>query len=364
MNQLIKMSNKYGAQSEYVLAGGGNSSYKDNDVLIVKASGFQLSDITAYGFVKLCRHKLSTMWSKAYDKDTNIREREILLDLMDARLSGETNRPSVETQLHDLFPFRFVLHLHPNRVNAMTCGKEGKTWLSSHFPKTAVWVESTNPGYTLAMKCKERLENHKINYGFFPKLLLLENHGVFFAADSITEIDELVQTLMQAINEDIKTEIDLTKTTLDNITYEKHLLAVKSLDKSKHIVFEKNRAIDDIIHDPGMFDDVRISFTPDHVVYCRHKPLLTSIDNLNTDYQEYIEENGFQPRIILLDGSGMFAIGDNEKQAKNAGILFMDQIKIAFYSKYFGGPKPMTEDDINFILNWEVENYRLKVMSE
>jgi len=36
-------------------------------------------------------------------------------------------------------------------------------------------------------------------------------------------------------------------------------------------------------------------------------------------------------------------------------------LKISFLSEYFGGPKFMTKAQIEFIDNWEVENYRRKM---
>jgi hypothetical protein len=36
-------------------------------------------------------------------------------------------------------------------------------------------------------------------------------------------------------------------------------------------------------------------------------------------------------------------------------------MKIAFLSEQFGGPHAMTDEQIRFIDNWEVENYRRKV---
>jgi rhamnose utilization protein RhaD (predicted bifunctional aldolase and dehydrogenase) len=63
----------------------------------------------------------------------------------------------------------------------------------------------------------------------------------------------------------------------------------------------------------------------------------------------------------LIKGFGLFALGKNEKMATLARELFIDQVKILAYSKNFGGPRFMTPDDIDFILHWEVENYRVQV---
>ena len=42
---LVKMSNTYGSNPAYVLAGGGNTSVKDDTTLYVKGSGTQLATI-------------------------------------------------------------------------------------------------------------------------------------------------------------------------------------------------------------------------------------------------------------------------------------------------------------------------------
>ena len=52
---LAAMSNKYGSNPAYVLAGGGNTSCKDEKYLYVKPSGVSLAKITEQDFVKMDR---------------------------------------------------------------------------------------------------------------------------------------------------------------------------------------------------------------------------------------------------------------------------------------------------------------------
>ena len=51
ISKLVEMSRKYGSDEDYILAGGGNTSYKQDGVMAVKASGFRLGNIGADGFV-------------------------------------------------------------------------------------------------------------------------------------------------------------------------------------------------------------------------------------------------------------------------------------------------------------------------
>ena len=135
---LEEMSNRYGADPKYVLAGGGNTSYKTETTLYVKGSGTSLSTIKAEDFVRLERSKLGAMWNVAYSENEAERESQVLADMMAARVEGETRRPSVETLLHDLFQRKFVLHVHPSAVNAMTCAKSGKEIAEKIFERHTV----------------------------------------------------------------------------------------------------------------------------------------------------------------------------------------------------------------------------------
>ena len=124
LEMLASMSNRYGSDADYVLAGGGNTSYKDDKYLYIKGSGTSLATIKPEEFVKLTRSKLDKMLTKKYPDDEVKREAEVLSDMMDARVKGENRRPSVETLLHNLFPQKYVLHVHPSMVNGLTCGKD------------------------------------------------------------------------------------------------------------------------------------------------------------------------------------------------------------------------------------------------
>ena len=65
--EIIKnISHKYGKDPRYVLAGGGNTSFKDENYLYIKGSGTSLANITSDGFVKLSRQRLDEIWEKAY----------------------------------------------------------------------------------------------------------------------------------------------------------------------------------------------------------------------------------------------------------------------------------------------------------
>jgi len=69
LKDLLSISRHYGSDPGFLLAGGGNSSYKTEEHLYIKASGVSLSEIGEGGFVKLRRERLAAMWNREYPKD-------------------------------------------------------------------------------------------------------------------------------------------------------------------------------------------------------------------------------------------------------------------------------------------------------
>lgn len=217
MNNLIAFSRLYGANPELVLAGGGNTSMKENGVLHVKGSGCALATIEEKNFVALDIAMLKTILHTQYPDADSERERAFLADVMAARLPGEEGRPSVEALLHALFPQRYVLHLHPALVNGLTCAVSGEKEAARLFPD-ALWFPSCRPGYTLA-----KLLSDKINAN--TQTVLLQNHGVFFAADTPEELrvllNSMLDTLRGCVGEVTELpDVDLAKPfTPDHIVY-------------------------------------------------------------------------------------------------------------------------------------------------
>ena len=118
LSTLVKMSNTYGSNPAYVLAGGGNTSVKDDTTLYVKGSGTQLATIKEEEFVEMSRTRLNEIMKTDYPEDDVKRESLYLADVMAAVTDADkTKRPSVEALLHNLFAYTYVLHVHLTLVN-------------------------------------------------------------------------------------------------------------------------------------------------------------------------------------------------------------------------------------------------------
>lgn len=359
---IVNISHKYGSDEEFVLAGGGNTSYKDEENLYIKGSGTSLATIKADGFVKMSRKRLSEIWEKTYSQNPAKREAEVLKDMMESRCEGEeAKRPSVETLLHNLFPHTYILHVHPARVNGITCSQGGENVVKHLFPE-AIWVKETEPGYILASECRSKLEKYKAETGKAANLLFLQNHGIFFAANGEKELDLLVSHVIGTIKAQEKIVPDFTEVKKDTETVEKIKTVLAYELGGATVKFTLNKEIETLCKSKESFAPVAYPMTPDHIVYCKSSPLFVDgAENIIKDVSDFSGKHGFMPKIVFVKDVGMFACGKDEKDAGTAEKLWLDEIKISVYAKNFDGVRPMAENMIDFIANWEVESYRSKV---
>ena len=348
LNPLIEISRRYGADSSYVLLGGGNTSVKEDGILYVKASGHALGSIDEGGFVRMDLSKLDGIWHKRYSVDDQEREDEVLADMMACRLSGETSRPSVEALLHALLPFPYVVHLHPALVNGITCAQGGEEAMTRLFPD-ALWVELVKPGFTLANVVRDRMGDHS-----YP-MIFLENHGIFVGSDSIEGIEEIYDHLMGKIEGALVRKPDFKQMPYDEEEVAS-LTKVLESESGQRVLFACNKEIRSFLANATAFEPVSSSFTPDHIVYAGFKPLwIERGTDVKAAYRSFEKEYDGAAKIVCVERLGVFSVGEKPLP------LFLDTVAIAVYSESFGGPKFMTHEMIEFIRNWEVERYRAQV---
>ncbi|MGH0053000.1 MAG: class II aldolase/adducin family protein [Sphaerochaetaceae bacterium] len=354
LSSLIAHSKRYGSDPSFVLLGGGNTSYKEGNVLYVKASGYALGSIDESGFVRMDLRKLEKIWDKQYSNDDDIRENEVLKDMMDCRLEGEHSRPSVEALLHALLPFPYVVHLHPAMVNGITCAQKGKEAVEQLFPD-ALWIELVKPGFILADVVRSRMAEQKREKGTVSALIFLQNHGIFVGGQSLEEIEATYESLIQKIESQLVRKPDFTPLETDGSTVEVVRKSLASLTEEP-ILFAWNKEYAYYLQDEAHFQAVASSFTPDHIVYAGFKPLwVKEGEDVCAAFKQFASAYGTQPKIVCVQNLGVFSLG------KKPMPLFLDSVSISVYTESFGGPRFMDKAMIDFIRNWEVEKYRSSV---
>ncbi len=385
IEDLIAISRKFGQDSRFVIAGGGNTSYKDENRLWVKASGHALATITEDGFAVLDRALLNEMGEKAYNEDTAIREEQVKNDLSVACITKD-RRPSVETSLHNCMGFAFVVHLHPTLVNGLMCSVNAESACKEIFPD-ALYIEYTDPGYTLFKKVYDRIKAYKAEKGKEPQVIFLQNHGIFVGGNTTAEIEGIYSEVLGKLEAKVAAlpegDTAVSETVTDVVPAIRQMLS-RSGRGFKTLKVTKNALVDFFIDGcsvtstgsvtdcPGKsgFDKIAKPFTPDIIVYCKSSYIFIEAESdeeilkqAEEEIEAFVSGKGYTPKVLLIKGIGLIAVGDSSRNAQIITDVFTDAMKVAFYAQSFGGEHPMERAWIDFIDNWEVENYRRKVAS-
>lgn len=359
--QLTALSRHYGQGTDYVIGGGGNTSYKSATTLWVKGSGQALETIGPDGFVRMDRAALAALWTTPFAAGSAEREAQVLAALMAARLPGEeAKRPSVETLLHDLFPFPYVVHTHPTLANALTCAQDGAEVFRQLFGGEGVWIPYTDPGYILAQVVREALAGFAARHGRPCRLLFLENHGVVVAGNDAAEVQALYDQVLGQVADRARLRADLSPVALRaDATVEADLKAALGHDEVLRCTERTVLALADSDEACAV---VASAFTPDHIVYYGVSPVrVDSAAQVPDALAAYEARWGKPARVVLVRGLGAFCRGPNPRAAHLARLLFLDAVKIAVASANFGGPRFMSAPAIDFIRNWEVEAFRSRI---
>ncbi len=369
IQELIEISQFFGKDKRFVIAGGGNTSYKNNDKIWVKASGSSLASITEEGFAILDRELLNRMSDRTYSANAAEREEQVKNDLAEATLS-KGRRPSVETSMHNVINYPFVVHLHPTLVNALMCAQNAETLLFEIFGEKQVYIPYTDPGYVLFKKVEEEIVSFRRKFQEEPKVIWLQNHGIFVASDTIDDIKVIYTDILDKLELNLKSLLPTASRATCSLV-DKTVPAIRmmvSAEGLKTLRVRKNELIKYFYDSVDNQKDISRPFTPDAIVYCKSNSIFinadTAEDILKTAEKEipaFVAKFGYLPKVLLIKGVGLVAIGDHPTQCDTILDVFEDAIQIAFLSNSFGGAHPMTQDQIDFIDNWEVENYRRSI---
>lgn len=369
IENLVALSQKYGSDPRFVIAGGGNTSYKNEEKLWVKASGFAMATITEDGFAVLDRSLLNPMGEKVYSSETAEREEQVKNDLAAACITKD-RRPSVETSLHNAMSAPYIVHTHPTLVNGLMCSKNAEALCKELFPE-ALYIEYTDPGYTLFKKVYDRIQAYKAANGAEPSVIFLQNHGVFVGGQTPEEIDAIYAGIIARLEEKVEAlpegEAPVCCCVTEVVPALRAILSRKGRGL-KTLKVTSNALVAKMTESQESVAKIAVPFSPDIIVYCKSEYIYIDaetaeekIAQAEQKIEEYVARRGHTPKVILIKGIGLVAVGDHAKNAQIIADVYSDAMKIAWYAQSFGGEHAMEPAWISFIDNWEVENYRRKV---
>ena len=195
LDQLIHLSHLIGHDTRLVQPGGGNTSTKDGDTLLVKGSGTDLRTIGRGGFTRLSLSRLAPLRAAESMSDAE------MMRFMAQCMVEDGPAPSVETPLHALLPYRVIAHTHDVPTMSLTNirDSEAERLLGELFDGRVVYVPYVRPGFPLARAVAQLFdgESKRRRGGGIAEhtiALALAHHGlVVWGQDAAECYDRLVE---------------------------------------------------------------------------------------------------------------------------------------------------------------------------
>lgn len=195
LTEIIRLSRSLGdPQFDLVILAEGNTSVRTAaDRMLVKASGSHMRTAGEQDFVEVDLTAFMDLINAGPASDD-----EVTAMLTSATVQG-MKRPSVESLLHavclQIPGVNAVAHTHPTPVNSLLCSNQASRLTEgSMFPDQIVvmgenqlMVPYIDPGLPLAQEVLARLSAHVHEFGSHPKVIYLQNHGMFALGSHVEE---------------------------------------------------------------------------------------------------------------------------------------------------------------------------------
>ena len=206
---LVYRSNLLGADLRLTNYGGGNTSCKasaidpltgkESEVMWVKGSGGDLGTMTRSGLAALYVDRLRNLRNVYRGRD---HEDEMVELFNHCIFDLNSKAPSIDTPLHGFLPFRNIDHLHPDATIAIAASRDGRRITRELFGGTVGWVEWQRPGFDLALKLRQHVDENPGMRG-----MILASHGLFTWGDTsyecYTNTLEVIEMCAEYVDEKI-----------------------------------------------------------------------------------------------------------------------------------------------------------------
>jgi rhamnose utilization protein RhaD (predicted bifunctional aldolase and dehydrogenase)/NAD(P)-dependent dehydrogenase (short-subunit alcohol dehydrogenase family) len=396
-----------GSEPRLVLHGGGNSSVKTRlpdmmgdpvDVLCVKGSGWDMGAIEPQGLpaVRLAPLQRLAELDALSDEDMVNAQR---LNLLDAT----SPNPSVETLLHAFLPHKHVHHTHANPVLALSDQPNGAKLCADLYGERAALVPYQMPGFALAKAAKQVFEGQPDCEG-----MILLQHGLFAFGDTAQQAYDRMIELADLADDYIATR-NRRPVQVAALPTQPALAAdiapilrgacaiVEDAAQRRYkrwvLTWRNGPAVMDYVNRADLADVApRGVVTPDHAIRTKPQPLVLpapAADGLATfqaaaqqaiadyarDYGAYFARNNARfdggktaldpvPRVLLVPGVGLFAVGETPKNAAITADIAENCIDVVTLAEAIGKFESLSDPDHFDIEYWSLEQAKLGKRSE
>jgi len=386
LDRLIHLSHLIGHDPRLVQPGGGNTSIKEGDLLLVKGSGTDLRTITRDGFTRLSLSRLAQLRTADAMSDAD------MMRFMAGCMVEEGPAPSVETPLHALLPYRVIAHTHDVPTMSLTNIRDSKAeaLVAELFEGKVVYVPYVRPGFPLAQTV-QRLG------GRIPPdavAMALAHHGLVVWGDDSAECYERLVEITGRMDELIATERAARPSDRASLSPlpphpERHRRAELVLPVIRGALSSRERVI---LH----FDDSeeivmalageeipelvrRGMATPEHLLRAGRLPVLLSetkdpsdieaqLSAARTEYEEYHRRHDRTgaaalddwAKVVLVPGLGMITAFSDKRGATTANVCYRAVLETISNAEAIDRFQFIPEKDVFEFEHWPLERRKIE----
>jgi rhamnulose-1-phosphate aldolase/alcohol dehydrogenase len=399
LDLLVYASRLIGAESSLVVWGGGNTSIKQTErdhrgrecrVLRVKGSGSDLKSIQKKDFPGVRMDDIEALLSRQDMGDT-----EMVDYLRFALQDPGGSRPSIETLLHGFLPAPAVIHTHADAIVSLTNNDRAADVLGEVYGDEVLALPYRRPGFRISKDVADTLAAR-------PRLraMLLQKHGTICWGGSVREAYlatiELISRAEEAIAHRAKGRarfggVAITPPAADErrrvaLTVAPYLRGLVGGERRQVLYFDD---APDVLEFAASREAAALCVvgpaTPDHTIYTKRLPCFVPVDRPGdpeavktalkaglerfvADYTAYFEAHNREgaalvdayPRVVVVGGLGMFAIGKDRRTAGIVNDIYHHTVSVLGAATAFGQYVSLSARDAFEVEYWPLELYKLQ----
>lgn len=320
---------KIGIDPLLVQGAGGNISWKEGNVLWVKASGMWLAEASEKDiFVPV---NLMHLQDSMNNGDFSILPKVI---------NNSSLKPSIETLLHALMPHPIVIHLHAIEILARLVQKNCEHKLAEILGDSINYavINYYKPGAELVYEVHKIL---KVNKNI--DVIFLKNHGVVISGNTVEEVERKINKL-----------VSLLKVSLLSINDKFHISTMPVSKDDEYFPID-DYFIHELALNPIFLERIVTSWAlyPDHVVFLGKKAHI-----YQSWYNFFLEKQNMNesPDLIFIENQGVF-INNRFNKAKYEQLRCYYNVVIRL--KTTSKISILKDSEIEDLINWNCEQYRI-----
>ncbi len=343
LSDFVTLSKQAGTRLDWTQAGGGNTSIKlSPTVMLIKASGFSLSEVDEKkGWIEVNPQIIAEVLNQIPDH----------LSASEQELFGKTQlgfdslpvKPSIEVYLHALLG-KVVLHSHPWVISALACQKNWKELWLDLYPDSLT-IDYATPGVPLGLALKRECSSSKKS----ASIGLLQNHGLIVSGDSIEEVmtlqHQVTDRCASYLNVDLSDHHTASRIQTEFYDCTQQWWSVVPVQNATILAYIQDHP--EWLVQPPLF--------PDQVIYGGFSiPTLTPLHE-KQGLLAYYQKHQVWPRFVVAQ-SRLYSIAQTVKKARdNEDVLLAHFMTLALSPS---SPQELDSEELHYLVHWEAEKWR------